>query len=134
MHHLAYRQCVSGLVLPPTRTSFHGHFNPSIRSIMRFAFSSLVALVAATAAVAQPALHVKRSIQINPDRGSIRPEFADEVASSAPAPEPQTNAKRFAAGLPPLAPRGHRRRVHRGGPYAGKSREFFVCLCLLIWV
>lgn len=81
---------------------------------MRFAFSSLVALVSVALVVAQtPTQHP----QLNPDPSVVRP-----IGDKKPAPaQPQTNAKRFAAGLPPLSPRAHRRRDRNGGdPHGGR--------------
>jgi len=79
---------------------------------MRFALTSLVTLSAAALAVAQPSR--RAGISFNPDGANLRP-----ITGTPGAPEPLTNAKRFAMKLPPAAPRAHRRRPHGVAPRGG---------------
>lgn len=82
---------------------------------MRFEFFSLVALATAVLVVAQPSY--TQPLSINPD-----PSLARRITrvASVSSSEPQTNAERFAKGLPPLAPRFLRRRLHGGKLIGGK--------------
>ncbi|CAE6463344.1 unnamed protein product [Rhizoctonia solani] len=77
---------------------------------MRFSASSFITLLAAVGAVsAQPA---KRARSINPVGQNAR---VDLTALPPVDVTPNTNAKRFAQGLPPL--NAVKRHPHRGGPH-----------------
>ncbi|KAG8721910.1 hypothetical protein FRC09_007156 [Ceratobasidium sp. 395] len=74
---------------------------------MRFTFASFVAAAVAAIAFAQPTVRTTTK-HINPTPEEIAAARRDNQLGSARA-EPNTNAKRFAKHLPPLAPRDHRR-------------------------
>ncbi|KAG8777253.1 hypothetical protein FRC12_000477 [Ceratobasidium sp. 428] len=74
---------------------------------MRFAFASFVAAAVAAIAFAQPTVRTTTK-HINPTPEEIAAARRDNQLGSARA-EPNTNAKRFAKHLPPLAPKDHRR-------------------------
>ena len=82
---------------------------------MRFA-STLFALAAAALVVAQPSPR-QATKTLNPPRSDIVHTLADEIAAASA--EPQSNAKRFAAGLPPLTPRSLLRHRKRQAPHGG---------------
>lgn len=78
---------------------------------MRIAFSSLVTLAAAlTAVVAQSPPGPTQGPRVNPDPSVVKP---NALQDKPPAPTGTTNAKRFAAGLPPLSPRHYHNLSHR---------------------
>ncbi|KAG8776720.1 hypothetical protein FRC12_000765 [Ceratobasidium sp. 428] len=73
---------------------------------MRFTFASFATLATAALALAQPQARGIKSL--NPTAEDI--QNAANSAALPPSPaEPNTNAKRFAMHLPPLAPKAHRR-------------------------
>ncbi|KAG9108579.1 hypothetical protein FRC07_008429 [Ceratobasidium sp. 392] len=80
---------------------------------MRFALASFVAVATAALAFAQP--HTRQLKSINPDIVPAPVDWAN-LPPAAPV-EAGTNAKRFAKGLPPLAPRTRRRHPQRGAPH-----------------
>ncbi|KAG8777254.1 hypothetical protein FRC12_000478 [Ceratobasidium sp. 428] len=78
---------------------------------MRFTFASFATLATAALAFAQP--QARGIKNINPTAEDIQNAANSAALSPSPA-EPNTNAKRFAMHLPPLAPKAHR----RGSPRA----------------
>ncbi|KAF8731542.1 hypothetical protein RHS02_07573, partial [Rhizoctonia solani] len=87
---------------------------------MHFSFSSLLTLaVAATAVVAQPSKRDAR--KLNPSKEVVHDVKWDELSPSST--EVITNAKRFAAGLPPLPrKRNSNRSVHNRVAHARGTR------------
>ncbi|KAG9081977.1 hypothetical protein FRC07_014362, partial [Ceratobasidium sp. 392] len=81
---------------------------------MRFTLTSFAAIAAATLAYAQP--HARAGKSINPNIDEI-PGVMDWSSIAAPAPEPNTNAKRFAMHLPPLSPRARHHHPQRAAPH-----------------
>ncbi|KAG9108580.1 hypothetical protein FRC07_008430 [Ceratobasidium sp. 392] len=82
---------------------------------MRFAFASLVAVATATLAIASP-LTPRQFRSINPDPSVVHGAQKRSGVSTPAFVWANTNAKRFAAGLPPLAPRTNRRHPQSGPP------------------
>ncbi|KAG8716764.1 hypothetical protein FRC09_015251 [Ceratobasidium sp. 395] len=81
---------------------------------MRFAFASFVAAAVAAIAFAQPTVRTTTK-HINPTPEEIAAARRENQLGSARA-EPNTNAKRFAKHLPPLAPKDYRRSPLHAAP------------------
>ncbi|KAG8740498.1 hypothetical protein FRC10_004264 [Ceratobasidium sp. 414] len=93
------------------------HYISGERAVMRFALASFAA-AAATLSLAQPHVRAGAGMSINPDIGAI-PGVTD-WSNVTPAPQANTNGKRFAMKLPPLAPRAHH--PQRAAPHRLGSR------------